>query len=98
MLEAGLGTAVSSCSPHCPMLAPGAVSATMDTLHSPWGSAQPLSCRDSCQKGWRLLYILTAYYKCSEVLRPFLLAFLQNASLRPELPFQGKGCIRSRDL
>uniref|UniRef100_A0A8C3LWA9 Uncharacterized protein n=1 Tax=Chrysolophus pictus TaxID=9089 RepID=A0A8C3LWA9_CHRPC len=49
---------------------------------------------DSCQKGWRLLYILTAYYKCSEVLRPFLLAFLRNASVRPELPFQGisKAC------
>ncbi|OXB81926.1 UNVERIFIED_CONTAM: hypothetical protein H355_015123 [Colinus virginianus] len=43
---------------------------------------------DSCQKGWRLLYILTAYYKCSEVLRPFLLAFLRNASMHPELPFQ----------
>ncbi|KAM6299269.1 unconventional myosin-XV [Aegotheles albertisi] len=49
---------------------------------------------DSCQKGWRLLYILTAYYKCSEVLRPFLLAFLQDASSHPELPFQGiaKAC------
>ncbi|NWH20603.1 MYO15 protein, partial [Grus americana] len=49
---------------------------------------------DSCQKGWRLLYILAAYYKCSEVLRPFLLAFLQDASRHPELPFQGiaKAC------
>ncbi|KAM6320406.1 unconventional myosin-XV [Podargus strigoides] len=53
-------------------------------------SAKP----DSCQKGWRLLYILAAYYKCSEVLRPFLLAFLQDASSHPELPFQGiaKAC------
>ncbi|KAM6114069.1 LOW QUALITY PROTEIN: unconventional myosin-XV [Pterocles gutturalis] len=49
---------------------------------------------DSCQKGWRLLYILAAYYQCSEVLRPFLLSFLQDASSRPELPFQGiaKAC------
>ncbi|NXG69943.1 MYO15 protein, partial [Baryphthengus martii] len=49
---------------------------------------------DSCQKGWRLLYILAAYYKCSEVLRPFLLAFLQDAGGHPELPFQGiaKAC------
>ncbi|XP_068765068.1 unconventional myosin-XV [Struthio camelus] len=49
---------------------------------------------DSCQKGWRLLYILTAYYKCSEVLKPFLLAFLQDTSGRPGLPFQGisKAC------
>ncbi|KAM6055069.1 LOW QUALITY PROTEIN: unconventional myosin-XV [Chlamydotis macqueenii] len=53
-------------------------------------SAKP----DSCQKGWRLLYILAAYYKCSEVLRPFLLAFLRDASKHPELPFQGiaKAC------
>ncbi|XP_051488212.1 LOW QUALITY PROTEIN: unconventional myosin-XV [Apus apus] len=49
---------------------------------------------DSCQKGWRLLYILAAYYKCSEVLKPFLLTFLQDASSHPELPFQGiaKAC------
>ncbi|XP_075020981.1 unconventional myosin-XV [Calonectris borealis] len=49
---------------------------------------------DSCQRGWRLLYIFAAYYKCSEVLRPFLLAFLQDASGHPELPFQGiaKAC------
>ncbi|XP_062444614.1 unconventional myosin-XV [Rhea pennata] len=49
---------------------------------------------DSCQKGWRLLYILTAYYKCSEVLRPFFLAFLQDAGRHPGLPFQGisKAC------
>uniref|UniRef100_A0A8C5TF63 MyTH4 domain-containing protein n=1 Tax=Malurus cyaneus samueli TaxID=2593467 RepID=A0A8C5TF63_9PASS len=50
--------------------------------------------RDSCQRGWRLLYILAAYYKCSEVLRPFLLVFLQDASRHPELPFHGiaKAC------
>ncbi|TRZ17116.1 hypothetical protein HGM15179_010015 [Zosterops borbonicus] len=49
---------------------------------------------DSCQRGWRLLYILAAYYKCSEVLQPFLLAFLQDASRHPELPFHGiaKAC------
>ncbi|NXJ92310.1 MYO15 protein, partial [Corythaixoides concolor] len=49
---------------------------------------------DSCQKGWRLLYILAAYHKCSEVLRPFLLAFLQDASTHSELPFHGiaKAC------
>ncbi|KAM9261524.1 unconventional myosin-XV [Cariama cristata] len=49
---------------------------------------------ESCQKGWRLLYILAAYHKCSEVLRPFLLAFLQDASRHPDLPFHGiaKAC------
>uniref|UniRef100_A0A8B9EVJ7 MyTH4 domain-containing protein n=1 Tax=Amazona collaria TaxID=241587 RepID=A0A8B9EVJ7_9PSIT len=70
---------------------------------APWGHRHPhpsqglspgSSHRDSCQKGWRLLYILAAYYKCSEVLRPFLLAFLQDTSRHPELPFHGiaKAC------
>uniref|UniRef100_A0A8C3J967 Myosin XVA n=1 Tax=Calidris pygmaea TaxID=425635 RepID=A0A8C3J967_9CHAR len=64
------------------------------TLALPGDSTLALPGRDSCQKGWRLLYILAAYYKCSEVLRPFLLAFLQDASRHPELPFQGiaKAC------
>ncbi|KAG9343031.1 hypothetical protein JZ751_015249 [Albula glossodonta] len=39
--------------------------------------------RDSCQRGWRLLYILTAYYRCSEVLKPFLLKFLQDVCRSP---------------
>uniref|UniRef100_A0A8C9N246 MyTH4 domain-containing protein n=1 Tax=Serinus canaria TaxID=9135 RepID=A0A8C9N246_SERCA len=58
------------------------------------GISPGCSHRDSCQRGWRLLYILAAYYKCSEVLRPFLLAFLQDASRHPELPFHGiaKAC------
>uniref|UniRef100_A0A674HED1 MyTH4 domain-containing protein n=1 Tax=Taeniopygia guttata TaxID=59729 RepID=A0A674HED1_TAEGU len=61
-----------------------------------WDGQRSPGCshRDSCQRGWRLLYILAAYYKCSEVLRPFLLAFLQDASRHPELPFHGiaKAC------
>lgn len=65
---------------------------------APGGSAPNFPCRDSCQKGWRLLYILTAYYRCSEVLRPFLLAFLQGASGRPELPFHGRGCAHPGNL
>ncbi|CAI5791924.1 unconventional myosin-XV [Podarcis lilfordi] len=49
---------------------------------------------DSCQKGWRLLYILSAYYRCSEVLRPYLLQFLQEICNSPSLHFQGiaKAC------
>lgn len=69
----------------------GANAGAVGTSRFPRGSAPALPGRDSCQRGWRLLYILAAYYKCSEVLRPFLLAFLQDASSRPELPFQG-GC------
>ncbi|KAL8175330.1 UNVERIFIED_CONTAM: hypothetical protein K2H54_019756 [Gekko kuhli] len=49
---------------------------------------------DSCQKGWRLLYILSAYYRCSEVLKPYLLWFLQDVCNNPTLYFQGiaKAC------
>uniref|UniRef100_A0A3B4E1H2 MyTH4 domain-containing protein n=1 Tax=Pygocentrus nattereri TaxID=42514 RepID=A0A3B4E1H2_PYGNA len=49
---------------------------------------------DSCQKGWRLLYVLTAYCRCSEVLKPFLVKFLQDACKSPGALFQGiaKAC------
>ncbi|XP_075755876.1 unconventional myosin-XV [Pelodiscus sinensis] len=52
---------------------------------------------DSCQKGWRLLYILTAYYKCSEVLRPYLLQHLQETCRSPGVHFQGiaKACTQN---
>uniref|UniRef100_A0AAY5K6A4 MyTH4 domain-containing protein n=1 Tax=Esox lucius TaxID=8010 RepID=A0AAY5K6A4_ESOLU len=49
---------------------------------------------DSCQRGWRLLYILTAFHRCSEVMKPFLLRFLLDACRNPGLLFQGiaKAC------
>ncbi|XP_076864017.1 unconventional myosin-XV [Brachyhypopomus gauderio] len=49
---------------------------------------------DSCQRGWRLLYILTAYHRCSEVLKPYLLKYLQDACASPGVHFQGiaKAC------
>nr|XP_023670818.1 unconventional myosin-XV-like [Paramormyrops kingsleyae] len=49
---------------------------------------------DSSQRGWRLLYILSAYYRCSEVLKPYLLKFLQDTSKGPGVLFQGiaKAC------
>ncbi|KAL7846059.1 hypothetical protein AOLI_G00242510 [Acnodon oligacanthus] len=49
---------------------------------------------DSCQKGWRLLYVLTAYCRCSDVLKPFLVKFLQDACKSPGALFQGiaKAC------
>ncbi|KAK2111048.1 Unconventional myosin-XV [Saguinus oedipus] len=49
---------------------------------------------DSCQRGWRLLYIVTAYHSCSEVLHPHLTRFLKDVSRTPGLPFQGiaKAC------
>ncbi|XP_075948058.1 unconventional myosin-XV [Anarhichas minor] len=49
---------------------------------------------DSCQRGWRLLYILTAFHRCSEVLKPFLLKNLQQASRSAGMQYQGiaKAC------
>uniref|UniRef100_A0A3Q4A9S9 MyTH4 domain-containing protein n=1 Tax=Mola mola TaxID=94237 RepID=A0A3Q4A9S9_MOLML len=49
---------------------------------------------DSCQRGWRLFYILTAFNRCSDVMRPFLLKFLQDACASPTLQYQGiaKAC------
>ncbi|KAM9305752.1 LOW QUALITY PROTEIN: unconventional myosin-XV [Gastrophryne carolinensis] len=49
---------------------------------------------ESCQRGWRLLYILTAYHRCSEVLKPYLFKFLQDTCRSPGLHFQGiaKAC------
>lgn len=67
-----------------------------------------LFCRDSCQKGWRLLYILTAFYRCSEVLKPFLLKFLRDVCKSPEVLFHGiytlkwkwnlKSCISKKEI
>ncbi|XFG10788.1 hypothetical protein AB1E19_014412 [Capra hircus] len=50
--------------------------------------------QDSCQRGWRLLYIVAAYHSCSEVLQPHLTHFLHDVSRTAGLPFQGiaKAC------
>ncbi|XP_075879690.1 unconventional myosin-XV [Nelusetta ayraudi] len=49
---------------------------------------------ESCQRGWRLLYILTAFHRCSDVLKPFLLQFLKDACESPTMQYQGiaKAC------
>ncbi|XP_062386970.1 unconventional myosin-XV [Sardina pilchardus] len=44
---------------------------------------------DSCQRGWRLLYVLTAYYRCSEVLKPYLLKYLLDVCANQGIHFQG---------
>ncbi|KAJ8345179.1 hypothetical protein SKAU_G00293720 [Synaphobranchus kaupii] len=57
-------------------------------------TANTSSKTDSCQRGWRLLYVLTAYYRCSEVLKPFLFKFLQDVCRSPGVHYQGiaKAC------
>ncbi|KAM5262806.1 unconventional myosin-XV [Ctenodactylus gundi] len=54
--------------------------------------------QDSCQRGWRLLYIVTAYHSCSEVLYPYLRRFLQHVSRTPGLPFQGIAKVCEQNL
>ncbi|KAJ8284077.1 hypothetical protein COCON_G00029270 [Conger conger] len=57
-------------------------------------TANTSSKADSCQRGWRLLYILTAYYRCSEVLKPHVFKYLQDVCKSPGVLFQGiaKAC------
>uniref|UniRef100_A0A3B4GXA4 Unconventional myosin-XV-like n=1 Tax=Pundamilia nyererei TaxID=303518 RepID=A0A3B4GXA4_9CICH len=51
------------------------------------------SSKDSCQRGWRLMYILTSFHRCSDVMKPFLLTFLQDACASPGLQYQiAKAC------
>uniref|UniRef100_A0A3Q1EQP9 Myosin XVA n=1 Tax=Acanthochromis polyacanthus TaxID=80966 RepID=A0A3Q1EQP9_9TELE len=60
----------------------------------PYCSCVYILCRDSCQRGWRLMYILTAFHRCSDVMKPFLLKFLQDTSDSPGQQYQGiaKAC------
>ncbi|XP_072298739.1 unconventional myosin-XV [Eucyclogobius newberryi] len=53
-------------------------------------SAKP----ESCQKGWRLLYVMTAFHRCSDVMKPFLMKFLLDACSGPGVQYQGiaKAC------
>ncbi|KAM8842059.1 uncharacterized protein myo15ab isoform 4-T5 [Synchiropus picturatus] len=57
-------------------------------------TANTSSRQDSCQRGWRLLYILTAFHRCSQVLKPFLLKYLRQASRSAGTQYQGvaKAC------
>ena len=45
--------------------------------------------RDSCSNGWRLFIILSGYLQCSDVLRPYLVHFLQSTSNDPKREFHG---------
>ena len=42
---------------------------------------------DSCLKGWRLMAILCAYYKSSELLRPYLFKYLENNATDSKRPY-----------
>lgn len=44
---------------------------------------------DSCQRGWRLMAIITAYYKSSEVLKPYILKYLESNAYDTKRPYNG---------
>uniref|UniRef100_S4RI33 MyTH4 domain-containing protein n=1 Tax=Petromyzon marinus TaxID=7757 RepID=S4RI33_PETMA len=52
---------------------------------------------DSAQKGWRLLYILTPYFKCTDVLKPYLISYLHGLASKPS-PFQGMAKVCEEQL
>ncbi|XP_074649564.1 unconventional myosin-XV-like [Tubulanus polymorphus] len=48
---------------------------------------------ESGMKGWRLFGVLTAYFDCSEILRPYLIQFLQTASHDSKREYHGLSAI-----
>ena len=45
---------------------------------------------DSCQRGWRLLSIIAAYFTCSFHLKPFLLKYLETNAYDRRRAFHGQ--------
>ncbi|KPI93119.1 Myosin-XV [Papilio xuthus] len=48
---------------------------------------------DSCQRAWRLMSILAAYFTCSDTLRPFLVEYLSAAAADRRRPCQGTASV-----
>jgi len=44
---------------------------------------------ESCQKGWRLMAIMCAYYKASDTLKPYLFKYLENNAYDSKRPNYG---------
>ncbi|RWS08857.1 unconventional myosin-XV-like protein [Dinothrombium tinctorium] len=49
--------------------------------------------QDSCQRGWRLFSILTAYFGCSDNLRPYLLKYLETSAYDKRRPYHAIAMI-----
>ena len=43
-------------------------------------NAMDLFDRDSLQQGWKILMVLTAYFDCSENLRPYLFKYVEETA------------------
>ena len=54
--------------------------------------------RDSCQKGWRLMSIVAAYFSCSELLRPFLFKYLESAAYDRRRAYHGTALVCLHNL
>ena len=44
---------------------------------------------DSCLKGWRIIAIVCAYFKASDLLKPYLLKYLENNAYDTKRPYNG---------
>lgn len=53
---------------------------------------------DSCQKGWRLMAILTAYYKASDLLKPYLFKYLESNAYDLKRPYNSIAQIALSNL
>ncbi|KAI5652087.1 myTH4 domain-containing protein [Phthorimaea operculella] len=53
---------------------------------------------DSCQRAWRLMSILAAYFTCSNTLRPFLVEYLSAAAADRRRPCQGTAVVCLQNL
>ncbi|KAH9517053.1 hypothetical protein DERF_007753 [Dermatophagoides farinae] len=53
---------------------------------------------DSCQRGWRLFSIITAYFDCSETLRPYLFKYLETAAYDKRRAFHVTANITLKNL
>ncbi|CAH1793641.1 unnamed protein product [Owenia fusiformis] len=47
----------------------------------------------SCQRGWRLMSIMCAYYNTSDILRPYLMTYLENAAYNSSRQYHGLASV-----
>ena len=50
--------------------------------------------QDSCQRGWRLFSIIAAQFTCSDLLKPYLFKFLENAAYDKRRAYHGTALVR----
>uniref|UniRef100_A0A0K8SUT5 Unconventional myosin-XV n=1 Tax=Lygus hesperus TaxID=30085 RepID=A0A0K8SUT5_LYGHE len=54
--------------------------------------------RDSCQRGWRLLSIVAAYFTCSDTLKPYLIKYLETAAYDKRRAYHGTASVCLQNL